>query len=204
MGRYSGGGKDEADGLKKINVFWLKKNGYLHGFGVGTIIWSYGNSENKSSVGIESSTRTNKPYVRIHYTQTDYDETKTDYDYKILLTTTPCFFGGLRYWFVCPWYKNGVYCGRRVATLYLGGKHFACRYCYDLTYASRKTSGIWKAFGSSISMPDLDEQRTNMRVTHYAGKPTKRFQMWAKRFTRLTKQLEMVERGLHAVRRTIT
>ena len=29
---------------------------------------------------------------------------------------------------------NGIYCGRRVAKLYAGGRLFACRHCYRLGY----------------------------------------------------------------------
>lgn len=204
MGRIAGSGKDEADDLKKINIYWLKKYNYLEGIRTGKIEWSYGSSDRKSSVGIEVSTMSNKPYTRIHYTQTDSKENRTDYDYKVPLTTTPCFFGRFRYWFVCPWYRNGVYCGKRVATLYLGGNYFACRHCYNLTYESRKASGFWKSLGSVISSPDLDEQRMNMRVTHYAGKPTKRFQRWAKKFEKMLNQARLAQRGLFTTRRTIT
>ena len=59
-------------------------------------------------------------YVKFNYTVTDRNTgEKTDYDYKVQLTTTPCNLGGVRYWFICPLSKNGVYCGRRVAKLYV-------------------------------------------------------------------------------------
>ena len=35
---------------------------------------------------------------------------------------------------------RGVACYRRVALLYLSGRHFLCRHCHDLTYASRRES----------------------------------------------------------------
>lgn len=60
-------------------------------------------------------------------------------DYPVRLQTTTCNYGGLRYWFTCP----AVGCGRRVAMLYLGGKYFACRHCYQLVYQSqRETKSI--------------------------------------------------------------
>lgn len=55
-------------------------------------------------------------------------------DYPIQLQTTPCRYGGARYWFTCP----AVGCGRRVAILYLGDKYFACRHCYQLAYQSQR------------------------------------------------------------------
>src|SRR3989338_111524 len=45
-------------------------------------------------------------------------------------TTTPCSFGGCRWWFQCP------RCGRRTAKLYQPqpAGEFGCRLCYNLTY----------------------------------------------------------------------
>jgi len=49
------------------------------------------------------------------------------------LDSTPCFFGGRRFWFICP------DCTRRVGVLYFANeKHFACRLCHKLTYISTK------------------------------------------------------------------
>jgi hypothetical protein len=49
----------------------------------------------------------------------------------IYLHTTPCGFGGVRWWFGCP------RCGRRCGKLYLRkGSVFLCRICHDLTYES--------------------------------------------------------------------
>jgi hypothetical protein len=45
-------------------------------------------------------------------------------------------FGGRRWWMCCPAVVGGRPCGRRVRKLFLplGGRIFACRKCYDLTY----------------------------------------------------------------------
>jgi len=54
-------------------------------------------------------------------------------DYKIELNSSPCFFGGKRWWFICS-------CQRRVGALYFryGDKYFGCRHCKNLTYESCK------------------------------------------------------------------
>ncbi|MEI6127263.1 MAG: hypothetical protein WCQ99_12005 [Pseudomonadota bacterium] len=52
------------------------------------------------------------------------------------MTTTLVYFGGSRYWFLCP----GRGCGRRVGKLYGAGKYFLCRHCYNLTYDSCRES----------------------------------------------------------------
>lgn len=53
---------------------------------------------------------------------------------EIFLDWTTCNYGGRRPWFIC------MACGRRVAKIYLGGKKFACRHCYNLTYTSCQES----------------------------------------------------------------
>ena len=48
----------------------------------------------------------------------------------IYLSTTPCNYGGVRYWFYCP------VCNQRVAKLYIKTKRFLCRNCNNLSYYS--------------------------------------------------------------------
>jgi hypothetical protein len=57
--------------------------------------------------------------------------------YRIPLTWTPCPYGGRRVWFRCP---PGLGCGRRVAKLYQANRHFLCRACYKLAYASQQVA----------------------------------------------------------------
>ncbi|MBC8337051.1 MAG: hypothetical protein H8E39_00005 [Alphaproteobacteria bacterium] len=57
---------------------------------------------------------------------------------------TPCFFGGSRSWFLCP------YCSKPVGKLYLGNDGFACRQCYRLTYACTREDSwdrMWRKMG---------------------------------------------------------
>lgn len=176
--------KNTADDTKQISTSFLKKHNYFCGWNSGTITWTRSGwgGEHKSSVGIETSTMNEDKYLRIHYTQTDRDtDEKKDFDYKIPLTTTPCRYGGARYWFTCPWHKNGVYCGRRVSKLYKDGDYFACRHCYNLTYESRNRSGIYKSF---VSEPDVEEAWKLVKRTHYRGKTTRKYA----RYMRLREQ----------------
>ena len=78
--------------------------------------------------------------LRLSYTVTNSVDETRDVDYRIALDTTPCNFGGQRYWFICPLTVNGRDCGRRVGKIYLppNGIYFGCRHCYNLTYRSCK------------------------------------------------------------------
>ncbi len=177
--------KTETDELKKIETSFLKKHDYFSGWKSGLITWTSSWSQNKNSVSVEVSTLESDNYLRIHYTQTDRDtEEKENFDYKIPLTTTACNYGGKRYWFICPWYKSGVYCGKRVGVLYKDGDYFACRHCYNLTYASRNLSGKYKMFGN-VTAPDVDKARERVKRTHYKGKPTRKYLSYLRKEDRL-------------------
>lgn len=196
MSRYSGGGKTEADDLKRISIYWLNKNLYLTGYKVGGIKWIYNNTE-EQSVGIVVSIKDDDSSLRIHYSL-NKNGSETTYNYKIPIERTLCNFGGFRYWFICPWYKGGIYCGKRVANIYCKSKYFSCRHCNELTYRSRKASGISKSLGgSSININDLDKQRNEMRSTHYKGRPTKRFKLWVKKYEKLEKSLLVISQKIY-------
>ena len=182
MGRYYWSKKEEADHLKSVNISFLNKHAYLKmGWRSGDITWSR-NGEKTGSISIQSSIAEDEQYIKFIYTKTDSNtREKKDFNYKIPLTTTPCFFGGKRYWFTCPWYANGVYCGRRVGVLYLGNDYFACRHCNNLTYNSRNLGGISKVGGRVISEPELEELRQQVSTKYYAGKITKRYAQYLKK-----------------------
>jgi hypothetical protein len=69
-----------------------------------------------------------------------YPATGQEYDCTIHLVTTPCQFGGVRWWLKCP--VSFLFpCSHRVGVLYLCnglffGGQFGCRHCHRLTYES--------------------------------------------------------------------
>lgn len=102
-------------------------------------IWHWQNAitgERASSLSYEVDT-TNPAYswIRLFYTIT---RTGDKVDYTLRLTSTCPYFGGLRWWFICPLVMNGRACHRRVGKIYLppNGRYFGCRICNDLTYRS--------------------------------------------------------------------
>jgi len=170
--------KTEADSLNQLDVNWLVRRKIIenHRFCSQQITWTHRPSGKQSSIGVQSSLIDGEGYIKLSYTVTDrFDDTSEKIDYSVPLTSTPCHFGGHRYWFICPLSRNGIYCGRRVAKLYFVDKYFGCRYCHDLTYASRKLSGKWKIIGNVISEPDLEEMENHIKLKYYSGKITKRY-----------------------------
>jgi hypothetical protein len=143
MGRCSWSDRSTVEECLSIDIPWLSRHGYFCGFKRGGIEWKNSLGEVTSSIGVQVSVVEGfgGSYVRLQYSQTsNYTGEKTELDYKIELVTTPCNFGGVRYWFICPLVTNSRACRRRVAKLYLppGGKYFGCRHCYNLTYESCK------------------------------------------------------------------
>ena len=93
------------------------------------------------------------------YTRLD-DETEGNLvdHLDIQIETTPCYYGGLRYWFICPQFNRRMGCQRRTRKLYIpsncGFWLLACRVCHRLTYRSCRSShdeeryrnGIYRLF----------------------------------------------------------
>ena len=65
---------------------------------------------------------------------------KNDLDYIIEVVSTPCNYGGVRWWFICPLVVDGISCQRRCQFLYFppSSVYLGCRECHNLTYKSRQ------------------------------------------------------------------
>lgn len=178
MGRYYFDAKTTVEQATQLSIFKLKEFGLLGGLCSSTLTWTRRPSGTKNSIGILVNTE--ELYVRVNYTITNrWTDEKSDYEYKISLTTTPCHFGGVRYWFICPLSRNGIYCGRRVGTLYLasGGNYFGCRHCYDLSYESRNESRLGR-FGQWGYILKADRQceelYKSIKRWTWRGRPTRK------------------------------
>jgi len=169
--------KDTCETSNSLNISFLKKHGYLSGhYQSGTMTWTHGWSGSKSSIGIAGCVSGEDPHFRLNYTHTTYGGEKSDLDYKVQVTSTPCFFGGKRYWFICPLVRNGLPCQRRVGVLYGAGKYYGCRRCHDLAYQSQQQNhrGYFGLLSRTV-FSGLDEKEAALRVKFWRGKPTKRY-----------------------------
>jgi hypothetical protein len=64
-----------------------------------------------------------------------------------------------------------------VGVLYLGGKYFACRHCYDLSYASRNENrrfNEYPLFHVIENRSRMDKLRESIKRNFYKGKPTRK------------------------------
>jgi hypothetical protein len=150
--RYYINKKAMVEDCLSIDTFWLRKNDYF----AGNAFWGNGKENMSLTISISG----------------------TDRSCKVHFVTTPCNYGGIRYWFLCPLIKNGVLCGRRVARLYLpfGANYFGCRHCCDLTYRLRQANHKpYVKLGKMIYLgAKMKELQKEMKRIIYRGKLTKK------------------------------
>jgi hypothetical protein len=116
-----------TDHYRAIEVQQVYNAGARH-MGI-PFLWTWGALQGaENPVTIELSPNRKQLTVSYGWYQNGHIE---QIQYCILFTYTPCNYGGYRPWFLCP------HCGRRVGKLYLGGKYFLCRHCYNLAYRSQ-------------------------------------------------------------------
>lgn len=170
-----------AEHSRALSIFYLKKSGFLNKESDGqsyVMTWSRRDGENKSSISFSAHKNNQDNHaklvcIKLQYTHTDYwTGEKSDMNFKVLLTTTPCNYGGVRYWFICPLTKNDQYCGRRVGVLYSIGKWFGCRHCGNIAYNSQRQSERYKGF---VSIPDIERAEEKVKRYYYNGKPTRKY-----------------------------
>jgi hypothetical protein len=120
--------------------------------------------------------------ITFDYNITDnIDGSKRLMNYKFYIHTTNCNFGGVRSWFVCGLYHNGIHCGKRVSKLYKApnSDYFGCRHCMNLTYESRLKNNKGR-LGYFIKSFDIQKKKAELAKTitktTYKGRYTKRYE----------------------------
>lgn len=180
--------REKAEQTNRLSVFFLKKHGYLTQSKdeiakYGGIRWTRGDWENNINFWVNTSgdnpeTEENS-YIELIYTVTiNATGEKHDMKYRVPLVATPCQYGGKRYWFKCPLYKNGEYCGRRVGVIYSVDKWFGCRHCANIAYQAQFEGGNYRM--GSVCEPDVEKAYNEIKRFYYKGKPTKKYQRYLK------------------------
>lgn len=96
------------------------------------------------------------------------------------LATTPCTYGGERWWLECP------RCNRRVTKLYKENDNFECRTCLGLEYSSHRRN--YRSFEPFIvRMLEYEKMEPRSAYISYRGRITKR----TRREEKLRLQVEM-------------
>lgn len=128
-GRYGSGSAATTDEVSRVDIRYLRKQGWLYPGTRGSLSW----------------TCRGEPAGNVHYSITgdfftlDYKTRQRGEDWELItlpvpITSNPCRYGGQRHYFQCP----AIGCGRRCEVLYSAGKYFVCRKCSGLLYSSQK------------------------------------------------------------------
>lgn len=157
--------KPECDTLPFISVVYMQQQGVISN-NLQTVLTTEWGLSRKARVTIYTNLLP-QPYMRISFTVKDVNKTQIVY-----LTTTHCNYGGIRWWFNCP------FCFKRVGKLFLFGENYACRHCHNLTYKSRMRnprSSLHPMFNRYKRNEKARELMVGIRTTSYDGRPTKRY-----------------------------
>lgn len=102
-----------------------------------------------SSLGYEVQCYGENGHIRLMYTVSSLFMESQAVNYAVELYTTKPYFGGIRWWFICP----NPDCDRMVVKLYQppGATYFLCRTCQKLTYQSCRESGKSNPFFEAIA-----------------------------------------------------
>lgn len=124
---FRGCSKTTTESQHRVDIRWLKKQGYLQAGRFGSLSWACRGKQ----TGFINYRMEEDRIVLIYRHRINGGEWE-DVEQHISFDKTPCNYGGYRTWFLCP------RCLNRVAILYGAGKYFLCRHCYDLTYSSQQ------------------------------------------------------------------
>jgi hypothetical protein len=186
---WKGGGT--VDGARSLDVMKLARAGYLTGQRSGSWEWHYqdGSTASMSVAG-------GREAIRLNYRIGTHSEEWQSVIQRIPIRWTSCRFGGERPWFVCDAHTNGVYCGRRVAKLYGGGRLFACRYCYRLGYAIQRRGPVDSAHHNLARLHR--KLRSDYDSPDMPPPPKPKWMRW-RTYSRITEQIEAGQERLDVV-----
>lgn len=179
--------------VRSFSIYKLRAWGKLESecTNYGSIVW-FRDGEEVSRIGYKISTLDGGSYIELDYrTRWHDDEEWRPIKYKIPLERVRCHFGGKRWFFKCPMYRLGNYCGRRVGKMYKTGDYFACRHCADLTYESCNEGKRFRGYPWNMLFNDdkLQEAWEKIGYTHYRGRPTKKY----RRYLRLAREEDNID-----------
>jgi hypothetical protein len=130
MGGYGSGrpssNRDTVDNTRCIDIRFMRQMGWLQAGMAGTLRWNC-NGQPSGDIGYRMTEHSINLNYRYRINGGDWQSVAQ----TINLETTPCHYGGLRYWFTCP------RCDRRCALLCGAERLFYCRQCYNLPYQTQ-------------------------------------------------------------------
>lgn len=130
----------KADEVRRVDLRLWAQAGYMTGNQWFRWKWSRG-GESVGSVAVGVVDR-----VSVTLTLQGATDRPAPLPQVIRLTATPCHFGGVREWFVCPC------CGGRSVVLYERWGRFACRTCQRVAYASQSEDELGRLWRKQLRL----------------------------------------------------
>lgn len=181
------GSATTTDEVKRIEMSYLKQAGYLCGWTNRRISWSCrGEPSGFIQTMINTGSLDEGCYMELDYKTRRIGEGEwRPIKYRVQLVSTPCRYGGKRWWFICPYTR----CQRRNSILYQHNDYFACRKCARLWYDSQKyVRPDLKPFSDLFKAEELERK---MKRWYYRGRPTRKH----RRYRKLTRGLGWEEQA---------
>jgi hypothetical protein len=107
----------------------------------------------------------------------------------ISIVHSRCRFGGSRPYFICPGFRDGIDCGRRITKLHLSHRYFLCRHCNQLVYSSQYETTWQRAHRRANKL----KQRLRMDVGIAEPCPEKPKGMWVRTYACLLDEILQAE-----------
>ena len=173
--------------VKRIDMKCLKDMGYLCGWTKRRLSWTCrGEPSGNIMVEVATDGHPNGPYMELDYKirqrgEEEWEEMK----YRVAMESTPCPYGGKRWWMRCPSYK----CNKRVRILYESDTYFVCRKCARLWYESQKY--VNQKYRFLDRMYKAEEMEKDLKRWYYRGKPTRKY----RRYLKLTGGLSQIDQA---------
>ena len=168
------------DGALQVSITKLKQWGYLNvdRWKGGTITWSC-NGEQTASIDITVDMASYSPHIELYYKYRDEPR-----KCKIHLVSVMSNLGvGEVWYFWCP------HTGKRCRILYSIGGWFLHREAFRGVYYDSQTRSKRTRYIETICKPYFNQDKVYKELykpyfkTHYAGKPTKRYQRICKKLS---------------------
>lgn len=166
--------RPEADGLKQIRIKDIVNQRLINGTGFSTQSITFNRfGQSTGTMGLTTDYENSEPVkITLSYTMVDTDIKRTS---SILITTTPCNYGGKRHFFQCPGCSNKCY------KIYFLNTYFRCRNCHNLTYESNNRTRSYRKLDRLMNCIDFYDTQTPLGKLHakayrypmYKGKPTR-------------------------------
>ena len=128
-----------AGSYRSLDIRKMVRTGCIkphHWFG-----WQWSNEAGEKVASVSCAVNEYANQLTVSYGWWRYDESeREEVRLPIWLTSTPCNYGGVRWWYRCPC------CQRRAAVLFIMGGALRCATCGRVSYASQRGDAMDRAW----------------------------------------------------------